>query len=774
VASLFPAFLRRCAVRGLSLLLGAVLLATGVRGAGDPGVRDGAGNTPLHLAALHHDAEAVEALLARGAEVDVTNHAGATPLHYGTGSERIVRALLRAGARADAKSGLGITPLLTAVARDRSFETAQLLLAAGADPKAAGPTGEGSRGVLTRGILGGDTRTVEQLLRFGAPANVPEGLSPLAAAAFVGDAGMAELLLGRGAHINYDSGFVGTALNFAFFSGHPQVASLLIDFGANPRLPSTVGYATPPLLWAAYNETGDADFARMLIERGIDVNTSNEAGETALSYALKRGPHSPLVEYLRGVGAKPAPVRIKVAPNRDVPADGPERQALVRESVQKAVTLLQRSSDRFLDNGFVRDQARCISCHQQTLPAVTFGLARERGLAIDEPALARQLVAQLAMLEPRAEHARQMVEPVSAPFVSLGYSADALNALGYSADDTTTAMSHYLLGTQRAGGFWPAYDRRPTIEDGPMVGTAWSVRAIQLYPPRGREREGREALQRARAWLEQQPPRTHNDRVFQLLGLVWAGQPRSARRPFVTALVAGQGADGGWSQLPGLGPDAWATGSALVALQTAGVGTWEPAYQRGVEFLLRTQFDDGSWWVPSRSWPFQNHFDSEFPHGRDQWISAAGTAWAATALLHTLPRRVTRVLPNARALITGYVASPVVGVEAPPAAELRPGTVDFLREIQPILERSCRDCHGEDKPRGEFSLVSREAMLKGGLTGEPAVVPGRSEASQLLRYASDHVEDLEMPPLRRRDEYPALTAAEIGLIRDWIDAGAEW
>jgi len=36
------------------------------------------------------------------------------------------------------------------------------------------------------------------------------------------------------------------------------------------------------------------------------------------------------------------------------------------------------------------------------------------------------------------------------------------------------------------------------------------------------------------------------------------------------------------------------------------------------------------------------------------------------------------------------------------------------------------------------------------------------------------VEDLEMPPLRRRDEYPALTAAEIGLIRDWIDAGAEW
>jgi hypothetical protein len=42
--------------------------------------------------------------------------------------------------------------------------------------------------------------------------------------------------------------------------------------------------------------------------------------------------------------------------------------------------------------------------------------------------------------------------------------------------------------------------------------------------------------------------------------------------------------------------------------------------------------------VRSRTWPFQPYFDSSFPHGKDQWISAAGTAWATLALLNTLDR----------------------------------------------------------------------------------------------------------------------------------------
>ena len=45
-----------------------------------------------------------------------------------------------------------------------------------------------------------------------------------------------------------------------------------------------------------------------------------------------------------------------------------------------------------------------------------------------------------------------------------------------------------------------------------------------------------------------------------------------------------------------------------------------------------SQKDDGSWWVPSRSTPVQPYFDSGFPHGKDQFISMAGTCWANMAL----------------------------------------------------------------------------------------------------------------------------------------------
>jgi hypothetical protein len=70
-----------------------------------------------------------------------------------------------------------------------------------------------------------------------------------------------------------------------------------------------------------------------------------------------------------------------------------------------------------------------------------------------------------------------------------------------------------------------------------------------------------------------------------------------------------------------------------VALREAGgVPATDTAYKRGVEFLLKTQFEDGSWYVKSRAIPIQPFFEAGFPYGHDQWISAAATNWAATAL----------------------------------------------------------------------------------------------------------------------------------------------
>ena len=118
-----------------------------------------------------------------------------------------------------------------------------------------------------------------------------------------------------------------------------------------------------------------------------------------------------------------------------------------------------------------------------------------------------------------------------------------------------------------------------------------------------------------------------------MLGLAWATASKSATEQASRALAASQREDGGWNQLPGMLSDAYATGQALFALNTA--GNMRPAdavYQKGIRYLLRAQATDGSWHVMSRSIWIQPYFDSGFPYEHDQWISAAGTAWASMAL----------------------------------------------------------------------------------------------------------------------------------------------
>jgi hypothetical protein len=68
-----------------------------------------------------------------------------------------------------------------------------------------------------------------------------------------------------------------------------------------------------------------------------------------------------------------------------------------------------------------------------------------------------------------------------------------------------------------------------------------------------------------------------------------------------------------------------------------GLPVSDAAYQRGVHYLLRTQQQDGSWYVKTRALAFQPWFDAGFPYGYDQWISAAGTGWSAMALALALP-----------------------------------------------------------------------------------------------------------------------------------------
>ena len=98
-------------------------------------------------------------------------------------------------------------------------------------------------------------------------------------------------------------------------------------------------------------------------------------------------------------------------------------------------------------------------------------------------------------------------------------------------------------------------------------------------------------------------------------------------------------------------------------------------------------------------------------------------------------------------------------------------TVDFERDIRPIFERSCIRCHGSEKPKSHFQLIDRNSALKGGNENTDDIVPGDSAHSRLVHYVAGLVEDMQMPPPGKGEP---LSAAEVGLVRAWIDQGAAW
>lgn len=104
------------------------------------------------------------------------------------------------------------------------------------------------------------------------------------------------------------------------------------------------------------------------------------------------------------------------------------------------------------------------------------------------------------------------------------------------------------------------------------------------------------------------------------------------------------------------------------------------------------------------------------------------------------------------------------------AEEIADGNRLFALKVLPLFKEKCLACHGEkpDELKGEFDMRTRAALLKGGESEEPAIVPGKPEQSPLFKAI--RWEELEMPP----KENDRLTAAQIELVRHWIAAGAPW
>ncbi len=101
------------------------------------------------------------------------------------------------------------------------------------------------------------------------------------------------------------------------------------------------------------------------------------------------------------------------------------------------------------------------------------------------------------------------------------------------------------------------------------------------------------------------------------------------------------------------------------------------------------------------------------------------------------------------------------------AAEKPP--VDFERDVLPLLKDRCFACHDGRKHTSGLRLDVKARALKGGESGKPAVVPGDSAKSELIRRVTSADDEVAMPYKAER-----LSAAQIQVLRGWIDAGAAW
>lgn len=305
----------------------------------------------------------------------------------------------------------------------------------------------------------------------------------------------------------------------------------------------------------------------------------------------------------------------------------------IRAATLKALPPLQRGLLVYAEK---RD---CFSCHNQAVPLVALEIARDRGLAIDEEAFQGAVALTLADLESAlATYRKGRGQPGGVDRAA--YALWTLEAGGQPADEVTAAVAGYLLAADRDRDHWTTSSRRPPLEASHFSTTALALRGLRYYGTKRQADSVDDRIRHARAWLTATRPVDTEDRVFRLWGLKYAGAAPAEIESAARDLLAAQRGDGGWAQTEKLASDAYATGSALVALHQAGrLATVDPAYRRGVAFLLRAQKADGTWFVASRSHPFQTYFESGFPYGKDQFIAVAASGWAAAALALALPEK---------------------------------------------------------------------------------------------------------------------------------------
>lgn len=319
------------------------------------------------------------------------------------------------------------------------------------------------------------------------------------------------------------------------------------------------------------------------------------------------------------------------SPAEQTSSSAPLSHEETRTAIQKAIAPLQQGA------AVSAKERKCFTCHNQAMPVIALTEVAKRGFAVDQEILQQQFQHTWDHLE-KGKVTYQSGSGQGGQVMTAGYALWTLETGGWKSDETTKAVIHYLTEFQKDQNRWlPSSQRLPSMGSS-FTATYVALRAMSYFGTDEQTAGIATRRDAAAKWVLETEPVDTEDRVFQLRTLPYIHASDEVVKKAVDVLLAKQRADGGWSQTDDMTSDAYATGTVVTALQEVGrLPGDHPAILSACRYLIHTQLEDGTWQVETHAKPIQPYYESGFPHGADQFISIAATAWATLALAGILP-----------------------------------------------------------------------------------------------------------------------------------------